>query len=675
MNLQKFQLKTIRSKIIVPLILLILVSIVASAITSNMMLTKASDYTLGMLDTQLKKEEKVVGNVTEETVNNTIKASVLLAEQLSFQPAVIEAMKANNPAGIHAALKETAKAAWEKANIDLIWVTRLEDRAGDGRTPIFACPSLPEYDGYDQLNYKSVNEVLNTGKTVPSWEVDEEDGKLQVTAPIMDHGKVIGAMVVGQQAHQNFVETIAKASDTQATLFFTSNQKDVYIMTDTQSDEIGKQFFEASREKLKLKGKYVAELAKENPVYAELLPHIEKGLSTKEPFTETIQLNNHPYVMQFKPLINSEGKVAGIYVTRFPGFSASKQQIADQTKSSQFVFYGMSLVIILLSIGISYVIARRIANPIVLVTNRLEQLADGDLRGEKLAVNTQDEAGRLVVAINSMVDTLRNLIGGILQTSNEVAAASQEISASTEEIAGGSTHQAQAAQTITDLFKELEAVISNVAKTAEEASKLSDQTAKTAMEGGQEVSLSIEGMNRVNEQMDRLQQDSNKIGEIIEVIDDIAEQTNLLALNAAIEAARAGEQGRGFAVVADEVRKLAERSGEATKQITLIIQGMQHNTKESVESVADGVQKSIQTGKSFEKIVAMVNDSAQKVTEIAAASEQQSTQAGEVMRSIESIAAVSEEAAAAAEETAATSQTLAKSAEELTTSVSVFKVN
>jgi methyl-accepting chemotaxis protein len=175
--------------------------------------------------------------------------------------------------------------------------------------------------------------------------------------------------------------------------------------------------------------------------------------------------------------------------------------------------------------------------------------------------------------------------------------------------------------------------------------------------------------------MKLLETESNRIGEIVEVIDEISDQTNLLALNAAIEAARAGEQGRGFAVVAEEVRRLAVRSSEATKQIAQIIRGIQENTEKSVLVVAEGVSQSKLTSHAFEEIVKKVNATSNKVTEIAAASEEQAAQAYEVLNAIESVAATSEEAAAAAEETAATSQQLAKMAEELHNSVALFKIH
>ncbi|WP_159888443.1 methyl-accepting chemotaxis protein [Paenibacillus puerhi] len=340
--------------------------------------------------------------------------------------------------------------------------------------------------------------------------------------------------------------------------------------------------------------------------------------------------------------------------------------LSDFNKGADGIFY--ILVVTLLGASIigsiiTFLYAGRLTKPIELMVTHVQQIADGDLR-EDLPIRTKDEVGQLASSLNHMVGQFRQLIGGIIQSSMNVAAASQQISASTEEIAGGSSEQARASQTITDLFKELNIAIYNVARNAEKAAELANDTARTAQAGGQEVAVSIEGMNKIKEQMGLLEQDSNKIGEIIEVIDDISDQTNLLALNAAIEAARAGEQGRGFAVVADEVRKLAERSGEATKQITRIIKGMQNNTKVSVSSVADGVEKSLQTGKAFEKIISMVNESADKVSEIAAAGEQQSAQTEEVLRSIESIAAASGEAAAAAEQTASTSQSLAQLAEE-----------
>jgi methyl-accepting chemotaxis protein len=316
----------------------------------------------------------------------------------------------------------------------------------------------------------------------------------------------------------------------------------------------------------------------------------------------------------------------------------------------------------------------KIVRPIRLVSKVAQQIADGDLTVDKINLKNNDEIGELATSVNHMVHNLRELIASVMISSQNVADASDQISASTLQVASGSSAQAEAAQNMQERFIELSAAINSVAEGAEEAAKMSSKTSSIAHDGGTIVKKSVESMSQVSTQMTRLEEDSTKIGDIIEVIDDIAKQTNLLALNAAIEAARAGEQGRGFAVVADEVRRLAERSGEATKQITTIIKGMQENTNRSVSAVTVGVTQSQETGEAFKRIIEMINQTEQKVTEIAAASEEQAAQAGEVMHSIENISSASQEAAAASEETAATSQSLAQLADKLNYSTAAFKI-
>ncbi|MRN51423.1 methyl-accepting chemotaxis protein [Paenibacillus monticola] len=346
--------------------------------------------------------------------------------------------------------------------------------------------------------------------------------------------------------------------------------------------------------------------------------------------------------------------------------------VSNYTSGSETIII-FAVIAVILAIVLALIISQGIVGSVSKLLALMVKMASGDLR-ENMNVKSRDEFGKLADAVNAMIVSLRKLIGNTVESAQNVAASSQEISATIEQISDGSQSQAQSAQNISELTQELSKAINEVAKNAEQVSELSAETKLGAEEGSRSVRESSLGMNKLSEKMGILEQDSHKIGEIIEVINEIAEQTNLLALNAAIEAARAGEQGRGFAVVADEVRKLAERSSEATKQIAHIIRGMQQNTVLSVQAVSEASVLSDKTEVLIEGILSRVNETSQQITSIAAACEEQAAQTNEVLLSVESIAAGSQEAAAAAEETAASSQMLAKLADELNDSAATFKL-
>lgn len=356
--------------------------------------------------------------------------------------------------------------------------------------------------------------------------------------------------------------------------------------------------------------------------------------------------------------------------------SAKASSMSDHTMAVNS--RNTAILVIILAFAVSvvggFVLSRMISRPLNRMVTLVAKVAEGDMR-ETSDITTNDEVGQLARSVNRMILQLRKIVGEILNSAHSVSSASEQISASIQEIASGNTSQAAASQTMSEMFTQLSSAVQSVARRAEEAAGLSVDTTRIATEGGAVVSASIVGMNGVSGHMAQLNDDSNRVGEIVEVIDDIADQTNLLALNAAIEAARAGEQGRGFAVVADEVRKLAERTGEATKQITAIIKTMQQNTSRSVHAVEESSVLTQRTGDAFQAIIEMVTQTSDKVSDIAAASEEQAAQSTEVQVSVESISAATEQAAASSEETAAASQSLSQLAQELTHLVSIFKVS
>ncbi|WP_127581603.1 methyl-accepting chemotaxis protein [Paenibacillus koleovorans] len=421
-------------------------------------------------------------------------------------------------------------------------------------------------------------------------------------------------------------------------------------------------------------GKYIAHgnsPEKVTKLYAdnEAKKAVWDGLKAGQNYFYNADSDGNKVLRYFEPILLN-GSAEKWYVETVIPQSTILKTYHDGLITSILISVVALAVILLLLVLIIRVIVIRNINDVIRVS---QLVAEGNLT-EKLQHQGKDEFGRLTKLFNEMIDSLRTLIRQTAESARSVTGSASEISATTEEIARGSMLQAESATSMNEMFQELARAVDTVADSAESAAELSRKTHQGAQQGGEAVQASIASMEQLTSQMAVMEQDSHKIGQIIQVIDDIADQTNLLALNAAIEAARAGEQGRGFAVVADEVRKLAERSSEATKEIASIIKGIQHNTKLSVEAVEKTAVLSRKTGEALVSIVRLSSETAEQVSEIAAASEEQAAQTGEVLKQVESIAAVSEQASAAAQQTASSSQSLENLAQGLHASIAKFQV-
>ncbi len=363
-----------------------------------------------------------------------------------------------------------------------------------------------------------------------------------------------------------------------------------------------------------------------------------------------------------------------------------KQASDKSMMSTALLMGGMVLTIVV----VTYLLLRSIVlKPLAHVATITRDIAqgEGDLT-KRVPVNGNDEISQLGTYFNLFIEKLQKMIGKVAHVTDKVASASVELSATAEEISKGTDTLTSRASQTAAAVEEMNATVSQVAQNSGKAATLAQETVKTAKDGGTVVSDTINGMQHLSDAVSNsatiiaeLGKSSDQIGEIVRVIEDIADQTNLLALNAAIEAARAGEQGRGFAVVADEVRKLAERTTKATKEIGDMIRQIQQDTRGAVDSMQQGTQKVSggvelvnKTGEALTRIVQMVSESADMIRQIAVASEEQSVATQQIANDIENVAKVTKESASGANESAKASHDLSQLAVELQGIVGSFKV-
>ncbi|MBI5409821.1 MAG: methyl-accepting chemotaxis protein [Nitrospirae bacterium] len=356
-----------------------------------------------------------------------------------------------------------------------------------------------------------------------------------------------------------------------------------------------------------------------------------------------------------------------------------------QLKNISFIFLTLS---ILIAVFAYYNFKKKIITELKETVSVANSLKDGEL-ATAIDIKNDDEIGQLKNALSIMTENLKKIVGQIKDVSSTVASSSEEMSATISQITSGIDDQAHQIEQSATAITEVSQTIIEVAKNASSASDAAKDSVHIAGEGKSVVEQTVTSMLNIADNVEKssqtigeLGESSKQIGDIINVINDIAGQTNLLALNAAIEAARAGEQGRGFAVVADEVRKLAEKTGKATEEITEMIKKIQRETETSVESMKknkeeaeEGVKQAGQAKESLDKIVQASEKCLEMVRSIAAATEEQSSAVNEVSSGMENIAGSFGTSRDAVSQINTSSNELARVAGDLKNLISWFKTS
>ncbi|WP_018145410.1 methyl-accepting chemotaxis protein [Thioalkalivibrio sp. AKL6] len=403
-----------------------------------------------------------------------------------------------------------------------------------------------------------------------------------------------------------------------------------------------------------------------------------------ERLVRNVTYQGEPMAVIARPVRDFSGDAVGVLE-----LMVDRSAYVTMTRNATGTVVMVGVIAVVLGALLAWFLTRSIVRPLCQTVERLDDIAsgEGDLT-RQLEVSGRNELGDLAVVFNRFVEKIRVLIQQVAAGSDQVAAASNELSATSEETNEQVRRQKAETDQVATAMNEMTATVQEVARNAADAAAAAQATDQDAVAGQQVVQKTVTAINGLSRQVDnaaevvtRLSQDAEQINKVLEVIGDIADQTNLLALNAAIEAARAGEQGRGFAVVADEVRTLASRTQDSTHEIQQMIERVQSGTREAVQAMEDGRSKAHESveqvnlaGESLNAITQSVTRISDMNTQIASAAEEQSTVAEEINRNVANITEVLDQTAAGSEQIRNASEELSKLASQQQERVGQFKV-
>jgi methyl-accepting chemotaxis protein len=391
------------------------------------------------------------------------------------------------------------------------------------------------------------------------------------------------------------------------------------------------------------------------------------------------------YVIKTKlPGVKNGGEIAAVF---------SARALADLTGKTLMASAPQLAAVMLLSLALAFFIGGRIARPITRLARQVEEVASSLDLTHRIELNASDvalnrEAGETATAFNGLLVNLHNTLSGVLHNVGMVNASVSSLSHAASQVASRSREQSASAAGMASAMEQSTANLAGIADnarylgdTSRESGMLSRQGASIIHDAGREMGVIASTVREGSSSIETLGQQSLQISTIVQVIKDIADQTNLLALNAAIEAARAGEQGRGFAVVADEVRKLAERTAQSTQQITAMIDSIQTSSgqavsvmNDTVKRVGGGVDLAGQAGEAITRITASTDHLVKGVEEISNALQQQNMAYQDIARHVERIAQMTEANSQAADDTAGAARHLENLSNSMQQAVARFRL-